>query len=140
MRIVRLCTTHLDPPREAGQEESRPRQLAQVAALLKATPTPSSEITAGLVRGTTNLGATSHTAADVDLCDVLEDTAHPSTPALEIVKRLKELKRNTWGYQARNECSARRLGKFFYTGTRPGDLKSPGSCCELAPREAVSGL
>jgi hypothetical protein len=24
--------------------------------------------------------------------------------------------------------------------TRPGDLKSPGSCCELAPREAVSGL
>jgi hypothetical protein len=26
------------------------------------------------------------------------------------------------------------------TATRPGDLKSPGSCCELAPREAVSGL
>jgi amidase len=24
--------------------------------------------------------------------------------------------------------------------TRPGDLKSPGSCCELAPSEAVSGL
>jgi hypothetical protein len=24
--------------------------------------------------------------------------------------------------------------------TRPGDLKSPGSYCKLAPREAVSGL
>jgi hypothetical protein len=28
----------------------------------------------------------------------------------------------------------------LYIITRPGDLKSPGSCCELAPREAVSGL
>jgi hypothetical protein len=24
--------------------------------------------------------------------------------------------------------------------TRPGDLESPGSCCELAPTKAVSGL
>jgi hypothetical protein len=26
------------------------------------------------------------------------------------------------------------------SSTRPGDLESPGSCCELAPREAVRGL
>jgi tyrosyl-DNA phosphodiesterase 2 len=113
-RILRLCTTHLDPPQEAGQEPE-PHQLAQVSALLKATPTPSSEITAGLVGGAMNLDPASHKAANVDLCDVLEDTADSSTPALEIVERLKEL-RNTWGYQVPNECSARRLSKFFYTG------------------------
>jgi tyrosyl-DNA phosphodiesterase 2 len=108
-RILRLCTTHLDPPREAGNEEPGPSQLAQVSSLLKATPTPSSEITAGLVGGTMNL---SHTAADVDLRDVaLEGTADPLALTL-----LKELNRNAWGYQAPNECSARRLSKFFYTG------------------------
>jgi tyrosyl-DNA phosphodiesterase 2 len=46
----------------------------------------------------------------------LEDTADPSTPALEIVERLKEMRRNTWGYQAPNKCSVRRPGTFFYTG------------------------
>jgi hypothetical protein len=25
-------------------------------------------------------------------------------------------------------------GKYFVYQTRPGDLESPGSCCELAPR------
>jgi hypothetical protein len=51
-----------------------------------------------------NHDSASHAAADVNLCDALEDTAGPSIPALEIVERLKELKRNTWGYQAPNEC------------------------------------
>jgi hypothetical protein len=32
-RILRLCTTHLNPPQETGQEASRPRQLAPVSAL-----------------------------------------------------------------------------------------------------------
>jgi hypothetical protein len=115
-RILRLCTTYLDPPREAGQDESGPRQLAQVSALLKAPPTPSSEITAGLVGGAMYLDTTSRIATNVDLCDVLEDTADPSTPALEIVDRLMEMRRNTWGYQAPNKCSVRRPGTFFYTG------------------------
>jgi hypothetical protein len=117
-RILRLCTTHLDPPREAGQDKSGPRQLAQVLALLKATPTPSSEITAGLVGGAMNLDTTSRTATNVDLCDVMEDTTDPSTPALEIVERSKELKRNTWAYQAPNDCPVRPFGNltFFYTG------------------------
>jgi tyrosyl-DNA phosphodiesterase 2 len=50
-RILRLCTTHLDPLRDAEGEEPRSRQLAQVSALLKAPPTSSSEIIAGLVGG-----------------------------------------------------------------------------------------
>jgi hypothetical protein len=54
-----------------------------------------SEITAGLVGGPINLDAISHTVADVDLCDVLEDTADPLTPALEIIERIKKLKRDT---------------------------------------------
>ncbi|CZR66092.1 uncharacterized protein PAC_15993 [Phialocephala subalpina] len=115
-RILRLCTTHLDRPREDGQEESRPRQLAQVSALLKGTHIPSSEINAGLVGGAMDLDAASHTAVDVELCDVSEATADPSTPFLETLERLKELKRNTWGYQVPKECSARRLSKFFCTG------------------------
>jgi hypothetical protein len=62
------------------------------------------------------LDTTSRIATNVDLCDVLEDTADPSTPALEIVDRLMEMRRNTWGYQAPNKCSVRRPGTFFYTG------------------------
>jgi hypothetical protein len=29
---------------------------------------------------------------------------------------------------------------MFEQRTRLGDLESPGSCCELAPRESVRGL
>ena len=50
-----------------------------------------------------------HRTADVDLCDVWEDTARPPAPVPE---RLRGV---TWGYQP-HVIHPRRQDKFFYTG------------------------
>ncbi|PMD41811.1 hypothetical protein L207DRAFT_528409 [Hyaloscypha variabilis F] len=113
-RVLRLCTTHLDLFREAEGEEPRPRQLAQVSALLKAPPTRCSEIIAGLVGGDLNqdsiLYSLSHFVGHVDLCDVWDDTTHPPTPIFE------RLKGNTRENRTPSVRSARRIDSFLYTG------------------------
>ena len=53
-RILRLCTTHLESLWEPEGHEFRPRQLAQISALLKAPSRNGIEIAGGLVGGDMN--------------------------------------------------------------------------------------
>ena len=88
-RILRLCTTHLESLWEPEGHEFRPRQLAQISALLKAHSGHGIEIAGGLVGGDMNpispLDFACHSTSDVDLCDVWEDMSPPSEPSLEAV-------------------------------------------------------
>jgi hypothetical protein len=88
---------HLDPVLEADADEPSSCQLAQASKLLKALLTRCSEIIAGLLGGDMNHmfapDAARHRTADVDLCDVWEDTVRPPAPVPE---RLRGV---TWGYQ-----------------------------------------
>jgi tyrosyl-DNA phosphodiesterase 2 len=122
-KCLRLCTTHLESLPEFEGKELRPRQLAQVSALLKAPSTHCVQIIGGLVGGDMNpispLDAASHKSDDVDLCDVWEDTTPPPIPARKLFRKdltYGRARGNTWGYQSQSARSRKRLDKFFYTG------------------------
>jgi tyrosyl-DNA phosphodiesterase 2 len=117
--ILRLCTTHLESFLEG--ETLRPRQLAQISALLK-SPTPTARIVGGVVGGDMNPILPSdqeiHKAPEVDLRDVWEDIPPPSIPPPRPGKKdltFGRARGNTWGYQGKSK-SRKRLDKFFYTG------------------------
>ena len=123
-RYLRLCTTHLESLWEAEGKEFRPRQLAQISALLKAPPTKYVQITGDLVGGDMNhislLDFSCHKMADIDLFDVWEDISPPPIPELKPFQKdlsYGRAKGNTWGYQSKNAHSRKRLDKFFYTGS-----------------------
>ena len=77
-RILRLCTAHLDSVGEPKGREFRPRQLAQISALLEAPSSHRIQIAGGLVGGDMNkitpLDFTCHKTSGIDLRDVWEDT------------------------------------------------------------------
>ena len=123
-RILRLCTTHLESLWECEGHEFRPRQLAQISALLKAPSRHGVEIAGGLVGGDMNpispLDFICHQTCDVDLRDVWEDI--PYLPGPRPTPFRKDLsygraKGNTWGYQSTGAHSRKRMDKFLYTGS-----------------------
>jgi len=123
-RILRLCTTHLESLPEPEGHELRPRQLAQISALLKAPSNCGVQIVGGLVGGDMNpispLDFTCHKTSDIDLCDVWEETPSPPGPCLKPFEKdltYGRAKGNTWGYQSKNSHSRKRMDKFFYTGS-----------------------
>ena len=123
-RILRLCTAHLESLWESEGHEFRPRQLAQISALLKAPSRQGVQIAGGLLGGDMNpispLDFTCHKTSDIDLRDVWEDT--PSLPAPRLKPFQKDLtygraKGNTWGYQSAGAHGRKRMDKFLYTGS-----------------------
>jgi tyrosyl-DNA phosphodiesterase 2 len=117
--ILRLCTTHLESLLVG--ETLRPRQLAQISALLK-SPTPTARIVGGVVGGDMNSILPSdqeiHKAPEIDLRDVWEDIPPPPIPPRTPGKKdltFGRARGATWGYQGKSR-SRKRLDKFFYTG------------------------
>ena len=122
-RYLRLSTTHLESLPETEGDELRPRQLAQISALLKAPSTHRAQIIGGIVGGDMNAisptDAFTHKAHDIDLHDVWEDTPPSPIPARKPFQKdltYGKAKGNTWGYQSQRANSRKRLDKFFYTG------------------------
>ena len=123
-KILRLCTTHLESLWEEEGKELRPLQLARISALMKAPPSPCTQIVAGLVGGDMNsisqLDAASHEAENVQLRDIWEETSPlPISQRRPFPEDLTfgRAKGNTWGYQSRAKRAYKRLDKFFYTGS-----------------------
>lgn len=123
-RILRLCTTHLESLWEPEGHELRPRQLAQISALLKAPSKHGVQIAGGLVGGDMNpispLDMTCHKTSDIDLRDVWEDTPSLLGPCLKPFQKdltYGRAKGNTWGYQSKGSRSRKRMDKFLYTGS-----------------------
>lgn len=123
-RILRLCTTHLESLWEPEGHEFRPRQLAQISALLKAPSRHGVEIAGGLLGGDMNhispLDFTCHQTSDIDLRDVWEDVPYLPGPRLKPFQKdftYGRAKGNTWGYQSAGAHSRKRMDKFFYTGS-----------------------
>ena len=123
-RILRLCTAHLESLWEREGHEFRPRQLAQISALLKAPSRHGVQIAGGLVGGDMNpispLDFTCHKTSDVDLRDVWEDTPFLPSPRLKPFQKdltYGRAKGNTWGYQSAGPRGRKRMDKFFYTGS-----------------------
>ena len=123
-RILRLCTTHLESLWELEGHEFRPRQLAQIFALLKAPSRHGVEIVGGLVGGDMNhispLDFTCYQTSDINLRDVWEDT--PCLPDPRLKPFQKDLtygraKGYTWGYQSAGPRGRKRMDKFLYTGS-----------------------
>ena len=144
-RYLRLCTTHLESSPEFEGYELRPRQLAQVSALLKAPPTHRAQILEGIVGGDMNsispLDATSHKACNVDLRDVWENTDPSPIPPLKPFQKDLSYGRarcNTWGYQSPHARTRKRLDKFFYTGSV--DVVAPAEAQDLAGRVGRLGI
>ena len=123
-RILRLCTTHLESLWEEEGKELRPLQLARISALMKAPPSPCTQIVAGLVGGDMNsispLDAVSHEAENVKLRDVWEEISPPPIPQRKPFQKdltFGRARGNTWGYQSQTARTRKRLDKFFYTGS-----------------------
>ena len=123
-RILRLCTTHLESLWESEGHEFRPRQLAQISALLKALSRHGVEIAGGLVGGDMNpispLDFTCHQTSDIDLRDVWEDIPYLPDPRLKPFQKdlnYGRAKGNTWGYQSTGAHGRKRMDKFLYTGS-----------------------
>ena len=123
-RILRLCITHLESLWEDEGTELRPRQLAQISALLKAPAKHGVQIAGGLVGGDMNpispFDIICYKTSDIDLRDVWEDT--PSLPGLCLKPFQKDptygrAKGNTWGYQSKGARGRKRMDKFLYTGS-----------------------
>lgn len=123
-RILRLCTTHLVSLWEQEGHEFRPRQLAQISALLKARSRNGVEIAGGLVGGDMNhispLDFTCHQTSGIDLRDVWEDIPYLPGPHLKPFQKdltYGRAKGNTWGYQSAGPRARKRMDKFLYTGS-----------------------
>lgn len=124
VKILRLCTTHLESLWETEGNEKRPLQLAQISSFLKAAPIGNSRIVAGLLGGDMNsisaLDAVSHQAAAVDLRDVWGEPplASDVPPTKRGVTDLTygRVQGHTWGYFNPKAHSRKRFDKFLITG------------------------
>ncbi len=144
-RILRLCTTHLESLWEDEGHELRPRQLAQISALLKAPSKHGVEIVGGLVGGDMNhmspLDLTCHKTSVIDLRDVWEDT--PPLPSPRLKPFQKDLtygraKGNTWGYHSERPRTRKRMDKFFSTGSV--DTEALGEAKDLTGKVGRLGI
>ena len=144
-RILRLCTTHLESLWESEGHEFRPRQLAQISAVLKAPSRHGVEIAGGLVGGDMNhispLDFTCHQTSDIDLRDVWEDTPYLPDPRLKPFQKdltYGRAKGNTWGYQSTGPHGRKRMDKFFYTGSV--DTEALGEAQDLSGKVGRLGI
>jgi hypothetical protein len=117
-KVLRVCTTHLEPHYEA--RDLRVKQLELLSKILK-SPGTKPTVIAGIVGGNMNaitlVEHTFHLNSNIALNDAWEDL--PPPPPLKPFQRdftFGRAKGNTCGYNALNYRGRKRLDKFLYTG------------------------
>lgn len=130
--VLRICNTHLESLQSGNSV--RPLQLGQIASLLRAPPSPDTEIVAGLVGGDMNAISPTdedlHLRPEIDLQDVYETTkgSEESLSNINNGQGTGGREGYTWGYQPACQYPPGRLDKIMFTGTlRPAAVG--GSPC-----------
>lgn len=115
--VLRICNTHLESLQSGNNV--RPFQLSQIASLLR-TPSPDTEIVAGLVGGDMNAISLNdealHRLPDICLQDVYETAKEDDASLGDVNDERGEREGYTWGYQPICQYPPGRLDKIMFTG------------------------